>query len=747
MNHGPRSAPPAGSRSGFHNGPLAVALAGAVALAFQWPVLDRWFSAMDEGHMLHFADLVTRGGLLYRDATIYPLPGSFYLLAAAFQLFEPSILVSRWLVAIEFSLFVATSFALVRRIVPPAGAWACVIGLLLYRVWAFPHWHIYSYSTTALLVLSASLLLLVRHLASGRRAALLGSGLLFGIGVYCKQDYAAAALLASLTCLVVAARSAPGAERPRLAATLAGFLLPAAAVGALAGLHFLAQGLLMQVVQFTVLNHFVGLSTYTYSPFPPLLPLFVQDPALRDPVGLHNLFPGIAGTVHGLELMQSRWFTETALYDTAVKAFIFGPRLWIAAGAMRLWHIRDEFRDPDRRPRALTELALFAFAASFMLLAALYRPQDYLHLAVLTAPLVWLAVVYGDALWRWRPRVAAGLAAAALVPGVAFAAYSGWLFVQLRELHSAPIEEARGGVWVKPIEAEMIAELVAYARKEAGPDERLAVMPYFSIVQFLAERDGPHGASYIVWPFPEYPDRDRRIIDAMRETGTRRVLWNFTQFPNFPPASEYAPELFAYLVDHFEIDRIFTYEAFGYDLAGLRPQQPLDGRPLLGGQLPEDGLWVERRGVAHPVPPLRRNEMASIGRWPFRPVVALRPSARGGRTVLSLRVAVPKEGGRLRSAVGVHPRAWFRYPATPVRFALEAVGPTGRVPLFTRVLNPHLMLDDRGWFDVDVSLDAFAGREVELQLSTATEGRLGESLWMGGWEIPRLVTPAQGKSS
>ena len=38
-------------------------------------------------------------------------------------------------------------------------------------------------------------------------------------------------------------------------------------------------------------------------------------------------------------------------------------------------------------------------------------------------------------------------------------------------------------------------------------------------IVFLADRDGPHAASYIVWPFPAYPDRDQRIIDAMEAAG------------------------------------------------------------------------------------------------------------------------------------------------------------------------------------------------------------------------------------
>ena len=65
-------------------------------MAFQLPIFDRWFSHMDEGHVLLFSDLIANGGDLYRDATLYPLPGAFYLLAQFYKLFGPSILLSRW---------------------------------------------------------------------------------------------------------------------------------------------------------------------------------------------------------------------------------------------------------------------------------------------------------------------------------------------------------------------------------------------------------------------------------------------------------------------------------------------------------------------------------------------------------------------------------------------------------------------------------------------------------------------------
>jgi hypothetical protein len=50
-------------------------LVAGAAFLLQLPIFDRWMSLMDEGHILQFADLLRRGGELYRDATLIAFPG------------------------------------------------------------------------------------------------------------------------------------------------------------------------------------------------------------------------------------------------------------------------------------------------------------------------------------------------------------------------------------------------------------------------------------------------------------------------------------------------------------------------------------------------------------------------------------------------------------------------------------------------------------------------------------------------
>ncbi|MCS5637887.1 MAG: glycosyltransferase family 39 protein, partial [Myxococcota bacterium] len=384
----------AGQRKGFRAG-LPVLVVFAATGLFQLPFFDLWFSMMDEGHMLQFADLRLRGGEFYRDATFYPLPGAFHFLALVFQVFGASILISRWVVLLEFALFVALFFYLIRKITSTSWALVGVGCLWLYRVWCFPHWQIYSYSTTSLLVFLGSITALVLYLERRERRMLAFAGFLFGLGVLCKQDYGAAVMIAVLVCLFVFVRSEPSGDRPSYASVLLTFLLPAAVVGAFTGLYYWRVGVLGDLLQFTVFNHFAGMGQYEYSEFPGLFPLFGQDLALRTKLSITEFMPGIMMTADWSTLRAHPLFTDTALYEFCLKLFFFGPQVFLGAVAFRAWTTRGQLRSGQASPQRLRFLVQFLFlclGSAFIFLAWINKPQDYVHLAVLYWPLIFLAI-------------------------------------------------------------------------------------------------------------------------------------------------------------------------------------------------------------------------------------------------------------------------------------------------------------------------------------------------------------------
>ena len=706
---------------------LAVA---ALAVAVQLPFYDRWASFMDEGHMLQFADLIAKGGELYRDATVYPLPGAFYLLALAFRVAGPSVLLARRIVLVEFAVLAACFYLLVRRLLPRPLV-AVSLGLLfLYRIWAFPHWQMYSYSSTALCLLALATCALVRSFDSDDLRLVAAAGLAAGLAVLCKQDYGAAGLAAMNAVLLLHAVTAP-APRRRPALLLAWLDGPPLVLGTLIVLHFAREGLLGEMVRLTVWTHLFGMATFDYPSLPRLFPLFHQDPALRDTYAHVVYAPPILFTVDWAGLRASWLYTETALWDIGLKIFFYAPYALVAGGAVRLWRRRGALHDTVARPRFLAEAALFALGAALVL--SLNKPRDYVHVAILYWPWLGLLPLYARALAdgrRWR---ALAIGALALALGVPAAAYTARLAWRLRTEHPARLAGARGGIRVKAAEATLLADTVAYVQSHAGPADTVAVLPYFPLISFLADRRGPHRSSYVVWPVRDHPDRDRQIIEAMEAAHTPVVIYSLTQWPQFPPFELYAAPVFDYLVDHFEIDRVFTPDPWGYVLAALsRRRGPPDGTPLA---LAEGTVRLEGgNGGPRPVDGPDRARWMTPARWPFRPVTAVRPRA-GGRTVVTLPVAVPA-GARLHTAVAVHPDHWVGYPASWARFTIRG---DGRV-LFSQMLDPQRDVADRRWVEVDVALDAFAGRTVPLEFAVECERPEAETLETAGWATPRLVT-------
>lgn len=707
---------------------LAVLGVAAVALAVQLPFYDRWVSFMDEGHILAFADILAKGGELYRDATLYPLPGAFYLLAGAFHVLGTSILVAREVVVVEFAIFVAAVFVVLRRLVSPSLALVGVALLFVYRVWAFPHWQMYSYSSTALCLVAVALALLAPFLAGGGRGWLVAAGAAAGLAVVCKQDYGVALLLALNAAVLVAVRTGPRptASLPALVA-LDG---PPLVLGAALLLHYAQQGLLAEMLRQTVLGHVVGLATFEYPSLPPLWPLFRQDPALRDTYGHVVWVPPIIYTVDWEPARASWLYRETAVWDTALKLFFYGPYVLAAAGVLRLWRMRATLREATRRTRTLVELAVLAVAVSALLVVSLNKPRDYVHMAVLYWPFLVLLVVYGQAAGGRSRGLGLVVATTALLVTLPFVRYTIGLARGLAAQHPTPLAAARGGIRVRPAEARVLDDAVVWAQATASPAESVAVLPYFPVLSFLADRRGPHRSSYVVWPVPDHPDRDRQIIAAMEREQTPAVLYSVTQWPQFPRFETYAAPIVDYLVEHFETTRVFSPDPWGYILLGLERRRAAPaGTPLpvaTGRVFEIDGDGTRRSADAGAF---------AVTRWPFRDVMAIQPSAGGARHELVLPLTVPP-GARLTTALGMHPARWVGYPALAVTFRVRVDGET----VIERTLDPQRNVADRGWTEVDVPLEGHAGRTVELGFSTAAERPEAEALEMGGFALPRLVT-------
>jgi hypothetical protein len=330
----------------------------------------------------------------------------------------------------------------------------------------------------------------------------------------------------------------------------------------------------------------------------------------------------------------------------------------------------------------------------------------------------------------------------AALPALALILYSGFLLVRLIEANDTPLRGDRAGVRVLANEDRVIGGAVDYIVARTAPDQPVAVLPYYPLISFLADRRAPHRATYTFWPIDYLPGVERQIIDAMEAANTRYLIYHFTQFAQFPRMEEFAPELYTYLVETYDVDQVLSDPHWGMMLAGLkRGDANAGGTPIFEPDGANAIASIENAdGTREMLAGERRGEIVASAVWPFRPVLALRPLAGGRRSVLSIAVDVPPNS-RLRSEVGVHPKEWFRVPPARVTFTLSAISGSDRVLLATRTIDPHANFRDRHWFEIDVDLAPFAGRRVEFEFTTATNRSEGELLEMGGWATPRLVTP------
>jgi hypothetical protein len=277
-------------------------------------------------------------------------------------------------------------------------------------------------------------------------------------------------------------------------------------------------------------------------------------------------------------------------------------------------------------------------------------------------------------------------------------------------------------------------------RSRTRPDEKVAVLPYFPLLSFLAQRDAPHPEMYTLWPVEYDPDRQRQVIEALETNAADVAIYSATQFVQLPRMREFAPQLFEYLVDHWEIDRVFSGRGMGYLLAGLRRSDAPAPGALLDVAGDAARLYVEEPGTGpRSVPEAARASYLRLELWPFRRVVALRPSCGSRRSVLVVPVDVPPRS-RLRTAIGFDALHWYHYPPASVVYAIRVAADGERIALFERRLDPHVEPRDRGWIDVDLDLGRFAGRRIDLEFTTQCESPISRDAMMGGFEIPRLVT-------
>jgi hypothetical protein len=703
---------------------LAVAL---VTLAVQWPLRLRMISMIDEGAILQVSAEILNGRLPYRDAIHYAFPGIFYVLAGAFAVAGTSTETARAVACGLFAVTTVAAYLIARWWYGRAGACGVVLLFLIYRLWAYPHWQMVSYSTLAIACLLPAAWLVGEAFGRRGRWRLVVAGLAVGGAILAKQDSGGLGAVALTLGILVAG---PGILRERVR-DAAWLVAGAAAVFLLLGVVLLATGTAGAFVEATLLLPLQGLQTFTYLDRPALWPLWHQDRALR--VNILSYLPPALLDPHFFQFIASPIYLDTIVVDVVMKLLYHLP--WILALSVLAVELIRRMRSRDVALTSRRRLLLAVLAT--LLLAAFNRPRDWVHLMVLYPPTLLL-------LASLRPRTARtawllGVPVWLLLGALSVASVR--LAVDLGRWYSTPVHTPRGTIYGTAAQATEVGELLAVLARSPAPHAPLLALPYHPLVNFLAARP-LLSRNFIVWPAGLPEDRDRAIIAALEAHPDAEVVYSPSRFPNFPPLQAYAPLLYGELAEHYPVADVVGGSPGSLEFLVLRRTDVPPGRSLLGAALRAATVEiVPDAGPPRVVAADERSRLVGETQWPFTPVLWV--GSLPGASIEVVYGVVPEQGARFASGFGVDPDQWLSPSGTQARFRVAVRADGVEQQLWETGIDPARRPEERRWASVDLDLGPWAGRRIDLVLRARGPAAVGGQPGLIGWARPRLVGGAQ----
>ena len=728
----------------------AVALLVVTSLVLQLLIYDRWISLLDEGAIVQIADQINHGRLPYRDAVHVALPGVFYLTAALFRIFGPSFLVGRWLMVAVFTVFVVLVYLLARTILGRGTALGAALLAVAYRIWAFPHWHMLSYTPLAITCLMAAVTILASDVRRPHWTKPLLAGFTVGLGIIFKQDCTAVAL-GALALFVLLTPPQPAARwRPALgraiAFGIAGLVPPALVVSA-----FIPSGLALEVLRQTIWFPLVAQPVWApslegrphpYIGFPPLWPPWGIDEAIRR-FGFFSYFPSLLLDMHWKDILRNPVFQATALPEIYVRVVYCLPYALLAFFAAREIFAARGAAARTTAPHARSLRLVLVLGAALM--ASFNRPRDWIHLMILYPPMIVLLAVFVEVLAGRDPGLRRRLVhgTAAVVTALVLAASFGVAFAT-RGFYASTLATPRAGVRVNEDVAVCLGSLLDTLTPAAGETPPpLAAIPYQPTLNFLTGR--PLATRFFtVLPLEEFPDRQEQILADLARDPRTEMVYSLQHAASIPRPQQFAPKVFDALVERYRLG-----EGPGEVFSGTRPEGLLFARLIPRTPIAERMVYdfaahladatVHEVGGWHDGPPVpaATDARVSLEVWPFeRPVVSVTPTSPPGHTLLTYTVDAPA-AARLRFGAAINPDEWTHFLPIGARFIVRV----DDAVVFDRVIDPRANFADRRWVWTDLPMPPGRRRIV---FEVAADNGFGAQPNLTGWARPRLVA-AEGE--
>ena len=717
---------------------------------------------LDEGTILHIAERVSRGEILYRDVVTGLAPGTYLLLGLLFRIFGAHLLVGRLLASVTLTLAAVLVYGICRRFTGRGWAAATAIGFGLWQAfeWRYPH-----YSGQAMMLIFAGLLVYLGHLRRPQSRRLFVAALLFGAAFVFKQNYGALAILAFAGCEGLYALAAIGgrveAFAPLLRRSLiaaSGLLLPV--VGC--GLFFLVFGALDEFAYYSLVVPLTTTTDYYLLPYPSLFGTLADSPHIHRSLWSYSPHFALHGWLwnRGLLGLESS-FAMVRLYYYLPVAFVLIAALAVARRAGHAWIRRD------RLPLGRVALVLFAAA----LLLGVFPRCDFHHL-LLAAGLAWVVATIGTAGLAARPArrpLAVAVVALLLLPTVAIAVVNLYAWIWHPDADERKTSLLRIDRALTRVEKEKRDELTEAIRQldhyaAGGP---FLAAPTPSLFYFLAEGRNPTRFPLIL---PGATD-EGEIIDRLESAGVRHLVYSDASIDGRTVLQD-LPRLATFIRRRYCMhpERPVLYR--GENLLLLVPRSEcapappptelgLAGSPLGDGHEGKSARWlpvanlVDHLAVADRTVVLARGERrqpslsSQVRRaaWMLEETVFQAPGSGLHKLATTFGVGVPPAAA-LEVGVGMQPEVWFADRGDGAVFEIYAeLRRTGdSQQLLSVYIDPKNRPQDRRWRRYRIDLGHLAGEVVDLSLVTWGGPRLnfhrGEprrGFDHAGWADPRIV--------
>jgi len=735
---------------------LTVAL---VAVVLALPYLAG-ISFSDEGYIVHIADRLASGEVLYRDISTGVTPGSFYLHALLFLVFGRTLLVGRLLMMVLFAGASCGVYALCRSVSSRAVALASTLSFVALTVF---FWRIPNYSSEAIVMILVATGSIARFLRGGKRAWLWPAGLFLGGAFLFKQNYGVFAALGVTAGLLAAQR--PWRDRLRSVVSVAAV---AAAPVVLVVACFAAVGAHDELWNDAVMIPLRYTSTIYAHPYPPLFgepsPELGRD--LWSYLPFQNLFLELGhprDSFFALKLLTAR-----ALFYLPPAFLVLAAWMWLRR--RRLLRTIDPGAEspPEAHSTAELSIGMLYLASSAFLFLGVFPRSDAFHLVkvlILFFPL--LAWVAGPVPGAWFRRAAVAVTAALLVFSIAD--QSAHVFGRrLGHRRTTFLDLEAAQVWTRASTARQIERLVDEIRRRVPPGEPFLAAPALPLYYFLAGRPNPTRYPLVL---PGGLDQEE-VVRALDAKSVRLVLAEDRALGRYS-FSEVTPIVWERVVRDYGPAGPGDWTAPPYLLSKGPTGLPSSG-VLLRGVAAATGTprveegpfdprgWVTTHSLVHRAvdePPLseivglhsRRRSSRTRAAWTsvfLRPALQMIAPLDWRKTLVSWEV--PAEPGlHFEAACALSPARW----ANPDAFgegkggiAEIWVGPAGEgavpVLIWTKWLDPRRRPEDRRWHLVAVDLASLVSTpRARVTLVARSSPTFEASDAVVAWSGIRLARP------